>query len=45
MGITFTDVELNGMKFRALVDTGFNGEVLISKEVADKLKLPIIGVS
>ena len=45
MGITFTDVELNDIKFRALVDTGFNGDVLISKEVANKLKLPIIDVS
>ncbi len=43
MGITFVDVEINGVKFRALVDTGFNGDVLVSKKVAEILKLPIIG--
>ena len=43
--ITFADIEINGVKFRALVDTGFNGDVLVSKSVAEKLKLPVIGES
>ncbi len=43
--ITFVDIEINGVKFRALVDTGFNGDVLVSKSVAEKLRLPIIGES
>ncbi len=45
MGLTFADVEINGVRFRALVDTGFNGDVLVSKSVAEKLGLPIIGES
>jgi len=43
VGLTFADVEINGVKFRALVDTGFNGDVLVSRSVAEKLKLPVIG--
>jgi len=45
MGIAFADVEINGVKFRALVDTGFNGDVLVSRSVAEKLNLPVIGES
>jgi len=41
--LTFADVEINGVKFRALVDTGFNGDVLVSGSIAEKLKLPVIG--
>ncbi len=39
MGIAFKEIEIEGKRFRALVDTGFMGEVLVSKEVAEKLKL------
>jgi len=45
MGIAFVDVEINGVRFRALVDTGFNGDVLVSKRVAEQLRLPVIGES
>ncbi len=45
MGLAFVDVEINGVRFRALVDTGFNGDVLVSREVANRLNLPIIGKS
>ncbi len=45
MGLTFTEIELNGVKFRALVDTGFNGDVLVSSDVAKRLSLPVIGES
>jgi len=43
VGLAFADVEINGVKFRALVDTGFNGDVLVSRSVAEKLNLPVIG--
>ena len=39
MGLTFVDVEINGRRYRALVDTGFNGEVLVSRKVAQELDL------
>ena len=45
MGLAFADVEINGVKFRALVDVGFNGDVLVSREVAEKLGLTVIGES
>ncbi len=45
MSIAFVDVEINGARFRALVDTGFNGDVLVSRSVAEKLGLPVIGES
>jgi len=45
MGLTFADVEINGVRFRALVDTGFNGDVFVSRDVAERLKLPVIGES
>ncbi len=45
MGLTFADIEINGVKYRALVDTGFNGDLLVSRRVAEELKLPIIGES
>jgi len=43
VGLTFADVEINRVKFRALVDTGFNGDVLVSRSVAERLKLPVLG--
>jgi len=43
MGLAFTEVEVNGARFKALVDTGFNGDLLVSRRVAEELKLPIIG--
>jgi clan AA aspartic protease len=45
VGLAFADVEVNGVKFKALVDTGFNGDVLVSERVAQELKLAIIGES
>jgi len=39
MGLAFAEVELNGRKYRALIDTGFNGEVLVNRRVADELGL------
>ena len=45
VGLAFADVEINGVKFRALVDTGFNGDVLVSREVAEKLGLTVVGES
>jgi len=45
VGLAFADVEINGVKFRALVDVGFNGDVLVSREVAEKLGLTVIGES
>jgi predicted aspartyl protease len=45
VGLAFADVEINGVKFRALVDAGFNGDVLVSREVAEKLGLTVIGES
>jgi len=39
----FAGVEINGVKFRALVDTGFNGGVLVGRSTAEKLNLPVIG--
>ncbi|MDK6028757.1 clan AA aspartic protease [Ignisphaera sp. 4213-co] len=45
MGLAFVDVELNGVKLRALVDTGFNGDVLVSSKIAKELNLPVIGES
>ncbi len=45
MGLAFADVEINGAKFKALVDTGFNGDVLVSGRVARELNLPVIGES
>ncbi|MGC8974548.1 MAG: hypothetical protein ACP5KY_10185 [Thermoproteus sp.] len=31
MGIAFAEVEIGGRKYRALIDTGFNGEVAVSR--------------
>jgi len=45
VGLAFADVEINGVKFRALVDAGFNGDVLVSREVAEKLGLTVMGES
>ncbi|WP_243679306.1 clan AA aspartic protease [Vulcanisaeta distributa] len=45
MGIAFAEAEINGVKFRALVDTGFNGgDVLVRREIAKNLGgLQVIG--
>jgi len=42
MGIAFKEIEIEGKKFRALVDTGFIGEILISKKAAENLDLKVI---
>jgi clan AA aspartic protease len=39
VGITFTKVEIGGRRYRALVDTGFNGEVAVSRRVAEEAGL------
>ncbi len=39
MGLAFKEVEINGKKYKALIDTGFYGEVLVSKKVAEELNL------
>ncbi|MEL9991245.1 MAG: clan AA aspartic protease [Thermoproteus sp.] len=43
MGLTFAEVEINGRRYYALVDTGFNGEVLVSSRVAKELGLAPVG--
>ncbi len=43
MGIAFAEAVINGVRFKALVDTGFNGDVLVRREVAQRLGLHIIG--
>jgi len=43
MDIAFVDAEINGMVFKALVDTGFNGDVLVKREVAQRLGLQVVG--
>jgi len=43
MGIAFVDAEINGVVFKALVDTGFNGDVLVKREVAQRLGLQVVG--
>lgn len=39
MGLTFAEVEIVGRSYKALIDTGFNGEVLVSREVAEEVGL------
>jgi predicted aspartyl protease len=39
VGITFTEVEIGGRRYRALVDTGFNGGVAVSRRVAEEADL------
>jgi len=39
MGLAFVEVEIAGRTYKALVDTGFNGEVLVSRRVAEELGL------
>lgn len=34
MGFTFVEVEIGGRKYKGLVDTGFNGEIVVNKSVA-----------
>jgi len=31
MGLTFAEVEIVGRSYKALIDAGFNGEVLVSR--------------
>jgi predicted aspartyl protease len=33
MGLTFAEVEIEGRSYKALIDAGFNGEVLVSRRV------------
>jgi clan AA aspartic protease len=39
MGLTFAEVEIAGKSYKALIDTGFNGEVLVSRRVAEEVGL------
>ena len=39
MGLAFVEVEIAGRTYRALVDTGFNGEVLVNRRVAEEAGL------
>ena len=39
MGLAFKEVEINGKKYKALIDTGYNGYVLVHKKVAEELNL------
>ncbi|MBP1450217.1 MAG: clan AA aspartic protease [Thermoproteus sp.] len=43
MGLTFVDIEINGRRYRALVDTGYNGRLLVNEEVAREAQLPRVG--
>ena len=43
MGISIRDVTINGRRYKALIDTGYNGRLLVNKRVAEELSLPIIG--
>ncbi len=45
MGLTFADVDINGRRYRALIDMGFNGEVVVSRKVAEELGLKPAGES
>ncbi len=42
LGLAFKDVVINGKKYRALIDTGFNGEVLVSPKVAREIGLKVL---
>ncbi|UXD21295.1 clan AA aspartic protease [Ignicoccus pacificus DSM 13166] len=39
MKLAFKEVEISGRKYKALIDTGFNGEVLVSPKVAKEIGL------
>jgi len=39
MGLTFAEVEIVGRSYKALIDAGFNGEVLVSRRVAEEVGL------
>ena len=39
MGLAFVEVEIAGRTYRALVDIGFNGEVLVNRRVAEEAGL------
>ncbi|AFA38952.1 clan AA aspartic protease, AF_0612 family [Pyrobaculum oguniense TE7] len=39
MGITVVDVEIGGRKYKGLVDTGFNGEIIVNSKVAEEIGL------
>jgi clan AA aspartic protease len=39
MGLTFAKVEIAGRTYKALIDTSFNGEVLVSRRVAEEVGL------
>ena len=42
MGLAFKEVEINGKKYKALIDTGFYGEVLVNEKVAKEIGLQFI---
>jgi len=37
--VTFAEVEIVGRSYKALIDAGFNGEVLVSRGVAEEVGL------
>jgi Predicted aspartyl protease len=39
MGLTFAEVEIVGRSYKALIDAGFKGEVLVSRRVAEEVGL------
>ncbi len=39
MGLTFKKVKINGKEYDAIIDTGYNDFVLVSKKVAEELGL------
>ena len=39
MGLTFAEVKIAGKSYKALIDAGFNGEVLVSRRVAEEVGL------
>ena len=39
MGLTFAEVEIVDRSYKALIDAGFNGEVLVSRRVAEEVGL------
>ncbi len=37
MYLLFKEIEINGKKYKALIDTGFYVEILINKKVAEEI--------
>lgn len=42
-GLPIIDLEVNGENIIAILDTGFNGQLLLPKRLIEKLNLDIIG--